>query len=124
MEWEEIGFLERLGRSIFFVQHGLYRVRPYHETDTHTFIHAKYNPELPIDRQPTWLLRLEFAQRRYTWPAVSGKFVSPISKRKYHIEQSWPGRPGGLLPRAPTDPDLWSKKLISSHLLDPPPKCL
>ena len=30
----------------------------------------------------------------------------------------------GLLPGAPTDPDVWNKKLISSHLLDPPPKCL
>jgi hypothetical protein len=31
---------------------------------------------------------------------------------------------GGYPPRVPTDPDVWNKKLISSHLLDPPPKCL
>ena len=31
---------------------------------------------------------------------------------------------GGCPPRPPTDPDLWSKKLISSHLLDLPPRCL
>ena len=31
---------------------------------------------------------------------------------------------GGRPPRPPTDPDVWNKKLISSHLLDPPPKCL
>jgi hypothetical protein len=30
----------------------------------------------------------------------------------------------GYPPRPPTDPDVWNKKLISSHLLDPPPKCL
>ena len=37
-----------------------------------------------------------------------------------------PGRVdlGGCPPRSPTDPDVWNKKLISSHLLDPPPKCL
>jgi hypothetical protein len=36
----------------------------------------------------------------------------------------WAGSLQGLLPGAPTDPDVWNKKLISSHLLDPPPKCL
>jgi hypothetical protein len=34
------------------------------------------------------------------------------------------GSPWGLPPRAPTDPDLRNKKLILSHLLDPPRKCL
>ena len=31
---------------------------------------------------------------------------------------------GSCPPRAPTDPDLWSEKLIWSHLLDPSRKCL
>ena len=41
-----------------------------------------------------------------------------------HVGVPWAGSLWGLPPRAPTEPDVWNKKLISSHLLDPPPKCL
>jgi serine/threonine protein phosphatase 1 len=37
----------------------LRRCRDYHETDSHIFVHAKYAPDLPMDRQPAWLLRWE-----------------------------------------------------------------
>jgi hypothetical protein len=116
-EWDEIEFLERVGRSSFFVQHRLYRVRPYHETDTHTFVHVKHGPELPIDRQATRLLRLESLQSRMTWsfPILSLGANLP--------ERSQDGAPGtgsvGPIRRAASPPTLrthastgkrWGKK--------------
>ncbi len=53
----------------------LERCRPYHETDTHIFVHSKYNPELPMDKQPTWLLRWESLRDGTPGPHVSGKTV-------------------------------------------------
>ena len=53
----------------------LKRCRPYHETDSHIFIHAKYDPELAMERQPDWLLRWETLRDGIPGPHVSGKLV-------------------------------------------------
>jgi serine/threonine protein phosphatase 1 len=61
----------------------LERCRDYHETETHIFVHAKYNPELPMDRQPGWLLRWESLRDGIPGPHVSGKpVVTGHSSRK------------------------------------------
>jgi serine/threonine protein phosphatase 1 len=53
----------------------LKRCRPYHETESHIFIHAKYDPQLPMDRQPDWLLRWEALRDGIPGPHISGKCV-------------------------------------------------
>jgi serine/threonine protein phosphatase 1 len=53
----------------------LNRSRAYHETDSHIFVHAKYAPDLPMDRQPAWLLRWESLRDGTPGPHVSGKPV-------------------------------------------------
>ncbi len=53
----------------------LERCRSYHETETHIYVHAKYNPDLPMDRQPDWLLRWETLRDGVPSPHVSGKPV-------------------------------------------------
>jgi serine/threonine protein phosphatase 1 len=53
----------------------LERCRDYHETDSHIFVHAKYAPDLPMDRQPAWLLRWESLRDGTPGPHVSGKPV-------------------------------------------------
>jgi serine/threonine protein phosphatase 1 len=53
----------------------LERCRPFHETETQIFVHAKYSPELPMDRQPDWLLRWETLRDGIPGPHTSGKAV-------------------------------------------------
>jgi serine/threonine protein phosphatase 1 len=47
--------------------------RPHHETPSHIFTHAGYDPALPMDRQPAEALRWQFTDRRSARPHVSGK---------------------------------------------------
>ena len=49
--------------------------RPYYETETHVFVHAKYQADLAMDRQPDWLLRWETLRDGIPEPHVSGKTV-------------------------------------------------
>jgi serine/threonine protein phosphatase 1 len=53
----------------------LERCRDWHETESHIFVHAKYNPALPMDRQLAWLLRWESLSYGIPGPHVSGKTV-------------------------------------------------
>jgi serine/threonine protein phosphatase 1 len=54
-------------------RHFLGSCRPYHETDTHLFIHAGYVPELPMDQQPGEALRWRVTDARTVTPHCSGK---------------------------------------------------
>ena len=47
--------------------------RDYHETDTHLFVHAMLDPDLPLDAQPTAILL--WAPFRDPAPHVSGKVM-------------------------------------------------
>src|SRR5439155_12753404 len=47
--------------------------QPYHETDTHLFIHAGFLPELPMDQQPGEALRWRVTDARTASPHYSGK---------------------------------------------------
>ena len=49
--------------------------RDYHETDSHIFVHASYDPELPMSRQP--VDRLRWAKLRWSTPGphYSGRTV-------------------------------------------------
>jgi len=47
----------------------------HHETKTHIFLHASYDPALPMDRQPASLLRWQSLRRGLPGPHVSGKTV-------------------------------------------------
>ncbi len=51
----------------------LERCPAYHETETHIFVHAKYRPDLPMDRQPAWLLRWESLKHGVPGLHVSSK---------------------------------------------------
>jgi serine/threonine protein phosphatase 1 len=51
----------------------LSRCRPYHETDTHLFIHAGFVPELPMDQQPRLALLWRVTDAQSTKPHCSGK---------------------------------------------------
>jgi serine/threonine protein phosphatase 1 len=53
----------------------LRRCRDYHESNSHIFVHAKYAPDLPMSRQPAWLLRWESLRDGAPGPHVSGKPV-------------------------------------------------
>ena len=53
----------------------LERCRAYYETATHIFIHANYDPVLPMDEQPFELLRWESLRDVVPGPHVSGKTV-------------------------------------------------
>jgi len=53
----------------------LERCRIYHESETHIFIHAKYNPVLPMAVQPFELLQWESLRDEIPGPHVSGKTV-------------------------------------------------
>lgn len=46
-----------------------------YETDEHIFVHASYNPILPLSEQPTSLLRWQSLRRGLPGPHVSGKMV-------------------------------------------------
>ena len=45
------------------------------ETDDHIFVHASYDPVLPMSEQPTSLLRWQSLRRGLPGPHVSGKMV-------------------------------------------------
>jgi serine/threonine protein phosphatase 1 len=47
--------------------------RPYHETDTHLFVHAGFLPELPLHRQPGEVLRWRVTHATTASPHASGK---------------------------------------------------
>ena len=49
--------------------------RPYFETSTHIFTHAGYDPELPMNEQPDYLLRWALLEPPYPTRHVSGKKV-------------------------------------------------
>lgn len=49
--------------------------RHHHETPTHLFIHANYDPDLPMDQQPELLAFWEHIHAPVTPPHVSGKTV-------------------------------------------------
>jgi serine/threonine protein phosphatase 1 len=49
--------------------------RRYHETQTHIFLHANYDPRLPMDRQRNELLRWESLRDTTPLPHFSGKIV-------------------------------------------------
>ena len=53
----------------------LERCRAYHETATHIFIHANYDPVLPMNEQPFELLRWESLRDAIPGPHYSGKTV-------------------------------------------------
>lgn len=53
----------------------LKRCRAFLETESHIFLHAKYDPQLPMDRQPDWLLRWETLRDGIPTPHISGKPV-------------------------------------------------
>jgi serine/threonine protein phosphatase 1 len=53
----------------------LERCRPFYESETHIFIHANYDPALPMDKQPRDLLRWESLRDRVPGQHVSGKRV-------------------------------------------------
>jgi serine/threonine protein phosphatase 1 len=53
----------------------LNRCLPYHEIESHIFVHAKYRPDLPMDRQPGWLLRWEPLRHGIPERHVSSKRV-------------------------------------------------
>jgi serine/threonine protein phosphatase 1 len=47
--------------------------RPFHETDTHLFVHAGYDPDLPMGQQSGNHLRWEFLDPDAARPHCSGK---------------------------------------------------
>lgn len=51
----------------------LTRCRNYYETDTHLFVHANYDPNLPMDQQPMDVLRWKHLDRAKALPHFSGK---------------------------------------------------
>jgi serine/threonine protein phosphatase 1 len=53
----------------------LERCRAYHETETHIFVHANYDPALAMNDQPFELLRWESLRDSVPGPHVSGKTV-------------------------------------------------
>lgn len=53
----------------------LERCRGYHETETHIFIHANYDPALAMNDQPFELLRWESLRENIPGPHVSRKTV-------------------------------------------------
>jgi serine/threonine protein phosphatase 1 len=53
----------------------LERGRDYYETDTHIFVHAQYDPDLPMEDQPSYILRWESLRDSTPGPHISGKRV-------------------------------------------------
>jgi len=46
---------------------------PYYETSTHFFVHANYLPDLPLEVQPTEVLRWQYLRDRQPGAHISGK---------------------------------------------------
>jgi serine/threonine protein phosphatase 1 len=65
----------------------LERCRDYYETETHLFLHAQYDPEMPMEDQPSYLLRWESLRDDMPEPHVSGKraIVGHTSQRSGEI---------------------------------------
>lgn len=55
--------------------HFLRRCRDFHETDRHLFVHASYDPDLPLPRTPPYLLRWTLLDDPAPRPHRSGKTV-------------------------------------------------
>jgi serine/threonine protein phosphatase 1 len=53
----------------------LERCRAYHESATHIFVHAQYDPVLPMEIQPFEILRWASLRDRIPGPHISGKTV-------------------------------------------------
>jgi serine/threonine protein phosphatase 1 len=53
----------------------LKRCRDYYETHIHIFVHAQYDPDLPMREQPSYLLRWESLRDVSPGPHTSGKTV-------------------------------------------------
>lgn len=51
-------------------------LKPYHESDTHFFVHANYDPRLPLEDQPAQLLR---------WVKLTERMPGPHRSRKKAI---------------------------------------
>jgi serine/threonine protein phosphatase 1 len=51
----------------------LERCRDFYETDTHLFVHAQYDPDLPLGEQPPYVLRWVSLREEVPGPHVSGK---------------------------------------------------
>jgi serine/threonine protein phosphatase 1 len=51
----------------------LERCRDYHETDTHLFVHAQYDPDMALEEQAWLRLRWESLRDQVPRPHVSGK---------------------------------------------------
>ena len=51
----------------------LNRCAEFHETDTHLFLHANYDPGMPMEYQPPELLRWESLREKLPGPHESGK---------------------------------------------------
>ena len=50
--------------------------KPWHETESHIFLHAAYDPSLPLDQQPDELLFWQHVDERFTpGPHHSGKTI-------------------------------------------------
>lgn len=49
--------------------------RRYYETDCHFFVHANYDPDLPLDEQSDELLLWTHLKRRMPKPHISGKIA-------------------------------------------------
>ncbi len=49
------------------------KMRDYYETDTHFFVHANYNPKLPLDKQSRVSLRWQKLTELTPGPHVNGK---------------------------------------------------
>jgi len=62
------------------------RCRRYFETDTHLFVHANYDPKLPLDEQSDELLHWIHIRHRMPGPHISGKIAvvghTPQSNRQ------------------------------------------
>lgn len=82
MAWLDVGgrsTVESYGRDLGLVpaEHVEFlRACPlYHETDSHIFVHASYQPELAMDRQPPYLILWESLRGYVPGPHESGKRV-------------------------------------------------
>jgi serine/threonine protein phosphatase 1 len=60
---------------------------PYVETDKFLFVHANYDPKLPMDQQPDELLRWTNLKKHLPGPHVSGKIaiVGHTAQTEGHI---------------------------------------
>jgi serine/threonine protein phosphatase 1 len=81
-QWQECGGFAtlnsyRVGASIEVIPDRhlefIRRSRDYFETPTHLFVHAGYDPELPMDKQPDYALRWALLEPSEAAPHYSGK---------------------------------------------------